>query len=753
MFRRAFCSRIAAYAAVAVVFFCLPALHAQESRSFEPDSSSAPPVNGARPDTTPVFKRAAAMPDSVVELDRMVVTATKISQSRDMVVEDVKVVTKDEIERSGVRSVMELLDGMPGIDIDPARTQTSLMINGMGGHYVKLLIDGIPVTGEVGGGYPLENLPLNNVERVEVMSGAASTMYGSDALGGVVNFITRGRSRATPLGLNAKIGWVNNDSIGAWAGKQQASLRLVHSNALVRVTGYGGVDLDPYGLIHKRYYPRDDFTGKNYVYPQRHLNNGGGSVDWFAAENLTLGIDGAFSSSGETYSSDNDFEQAAQINTISKRFNLTANYYPSGKFTTTGYVSLRPTDHANTSINYRFDSTTTTNTDFADMEGEWRVNGSDVVPFGKRSAVMAGVNVLREEIASDNLSRPRVNRIQGGLFGALTWESDWPMPVIFNPSARATFYRGEKDGKDEIRLADVSPKLGVKANGFGSDHVSAALEYGQAFSLPPLKQMFYDFNMGNMIWIKGNENLMPEKSHSVSATIGFDDRNGTSLSFNGFYTYIRDRIVLEQIFLANGQPSRRDYDGTLDPYGPLDDKTYRNSKWGFRRGFNMYFKTRPSCWYSLSASAEHVLSMSEDDTYGVLIEDVTYTPNSMAVTQDFLLETLWHLAPDVRVHAQWNDGAVEDEALVLLGFNTADAADNDTVYVPIRSASYTIMNLSLRKKLFDFFTLELGANNLLSICRAGYAGLDYGRTYFCQLRADIPDITRLSRTTSTKQTN
>ncbi|MFP4416243.1 MAG: TonB-dependent receptor plug domain-containing protein [Chitinispirillaceae bacterium] len=82
-----------------------------------------------------------------MNLDRMVVTASKSSMSADLVVEDVEVATKRQIESGGFFNAMEMLDGILGVDIDPARTQTNIVLNGLKGEYVKILIDGIPFTG------------------------------------------------------------------------------------------------------------------------------------------------------------------------------------------------------------------------------------------------------------------------------------------------------------------------------------------------------------------------------------------------------------------------------------------------------------------------------------------------------------------------------------------------------------------------------------------------------------------------------
>ena len=127
------------------------------------------------------------------ELAPVVVTATRQEMRADEVLTDVTVIEREEIERVGQGTVIDLISRQPGIQIVQTGgpgTSTSLYLRGTQSYQTKVLIDGISINSTDGSGSPLRNLPLSSVERIEILRGPASALYGADALGGVINIIT-----------------------------------------------------------------------------------------------------------------------------------------------------------------------------------------------------------------------------------------------------------------------------------------------------------------------------------------------------------------------------------------------------------------------------------------------------------------------------------------------------------------------------------------------------------------------------------
>ena len=127
----------------------------------------------------------------VVELEKTVVTATRTPEVLRNVSSSVSIITRDEIENSTARTVDDLLIKKAGINIRKAgvsHTDNKITLRGLG--KVLILIDGLQANDAIAG-QQLDNLPLESVERIEIVRGAASAVYGSEAMGGVVNIITK----------------------------------------------------------------------------------------------------------------------------------------------------------------------------------------------------------------------------------------------------------------------------------------------------------------------------------------------------------------------------------------------------------------------------------------------------------------------------------------------------------------------------------------------------------------------------------
>ncbi|MDR2241002.1 MAG: TonB-dependent receptor [Zoogloeaceae bacterium] len=139
----------------------------------------------------------------------IVVTATRQPQRVNELLSDVTVLDRQAIEQTGHSALVELLSGQPGIQISTtggAGAGGSLFIRGANSSHALVLVDGIRVGSATTGQATLENLPAAQIERIEILRGPASALYGSDAIGGVVQIFTRGGSGAPHADFLAGIG-------------------------------------------------------------------------------------------------------------------------------------------------------------------------------------------------------------------------------------------------------------------------------------------------------------------------------------------------------------------------------------------------------------------------------------------------------------------------------------------------------------------------------------------------------------------
>ena len=156
-------------------------------------------------------------------LDPIVVTATRTPQSITELLADVTVIERDEIARAGVDSLVELLQRQPGVEIiqngGPGAT-SGVFLRGANTNQTLVLIDGVRVASASVGATALEAIPLSEIERIEILRGPASSLYGSDAIGGVVQVFTRRGAAKTNLSGAAGYGTYDTRALeGGASGK------------------------------------------------------------------------------------------------------------------------------------------------------------------------------------------------------------------------------------------------------------------------------------------------------------------------------------------------------------------------------------------------------------------------------------------------------------------------------------------------------------------------------------------------------
>ncbi len=129
-----------------------------------------------------------------LDLEQQVVTATRTAQTAQQSLAAVTVLDRERIERSQAASLPELLKQVPGVSLanngGPGKS-TSLFMRGTESDHVLVMIDGIKIGSVSGGGAALQDLPLELIERIEVVRGPRSSLYGSEAIGGVIQIFTR----------------------------------------------------------------------------------------------------------------------------------------------------------------------------------------------------------------------------------------------------------------------------------------------------------------------------------------------------------------------------------------------------------------------------------------------------------------------------------------------------------------------------------------------------------------------------------
>ena len=170
------------------------------------------------------------------DLGNIVVTPARRPQPLSATLQSTTVITREEIARAGQQSLVELLQSLGGVEIatngGPGQT-ASVFIRGANSGHTVVLVDGVRLDNATSGSTAIEHIPVEQIERIEILRGPGSSLYGADAIGGVVQIFTRrGRGAGYDLALGAGSHHHGRGGLGAWQqwGNTQLNLRLVHES-------------------------------------------------------------------------------------------------------------------------------------------------------------------------------------------------------------------------------------------------------------------------------------------------------------------------------------------------------------------------------------------------------------------------------------------------------------------------------------------------------------------------------------------
>ena len=450
---------------------------------------------------------ATAQQDDDAQLDPVVVTASRGEQSLASTLAAVTVIDRDAIDRLEPDSLTELLRRVPGVSISNNGgfgKESSLFLRGAEADQTLLLIDGVRVASATAGKAALQDIPVDQIERIEVVRGPYSSLYGSDAIGGVIQIFTRRpQGEAT---VNARLAVGSYDTRRASAGisgrgeRGWASLQLAHqrTDGIDACRGYGapvfaGCFIDE---------PDRDGYRNNSV----SLSGGYDFSESLRAELNALRADG-FSEFDGGFANEADNAQQVLGGKLSYRSAGGTN------------VSLRLGRQSDLAESFH-DSVHSS--DFNTHRREVSLQSDAAVADGR---LTVGFDWRGERVDSDT-AFDRSRRSNRALFGQwLRAGEDWSLQA----SVR-------RDDDSQFGGATTGSVLGGWAL---SDGLRLTASYGTAFRAPSFNELYYPgFS---------NPDLQPERSRS--AELSLRGEGALDWSINVFETRIRDLIAFDASFL------------------------------------------------------------------------------------------------------------------------------------------------------------------------------------------------------------
>jgi outer membrane receptor for ferrienterochelin and colicins len=547
----------------------------------------------------------------------IVVSGAKVDQNIADTVEAVEVISREEINAMGAKTVAEVMENIPGVVIFD-HPQATVMMQGFEGAYVKILIDGIEISGDVAGATPVSMLPVADIERIEIVRGASSVLYGSDAMGGVINIITK-KPAKDRFSFQTKQEFASNL-------RYYGDAYVGYANKLFALSLGGSFDWDKGKVVAK-----ENTLGRQIdIYDVAAVRMGAARANaiWYHPGG-ELELYGSWSNSLMQFSADMD--NGYDFTNTKFEGGIKESYRFSDFALINGFFSYRQLDYDADRHNYAF-STTAPYADslFRDIEGELRFSWDPAISH----SLLFGVNAKREALDSDSFDAEK-SMVLIGVFAQDTWNIKGADTVRVVPGIR--FDYRPPNSSEEDHIFKFTPKLSLRYDPV--KELVLRLSYGMGFKTPSLKQNYWVFfhPAPYNFLLTGNPSLKPETSHGINTSADYSITKEITLSVAGYFNYIFD--LIDDYISDEAAGSALNSSGQTQPF--IYTRGYRNVGKAITAGGDVSFRFNGK---RLKAMAAYDLTIArgydeETDTYKDLTSRVPHQVSASVAYTIPVIET------------------------------------------------------------------------------------------------------------------
>lgn len=473
------------------------------------------------------------------EIQEVVITGTGTEHYLKDAPVQTEVISGKALKEYSGRSIEDVLGGLSSsLTFNQNDMGSNLQLNGLKNDYILIMLDGRRINGDIGGQNDLNRINMNNIDRIEIVKGAVSSLYGSDAIGGVINFISKKEkdkfsiSNTTRIGEYADINQSNNVKLNHGNLKSSTSFALKHSDGWRNTTQEWHR-----GKLIQNSVTKTINRSTNYLISE--------NLGYKVNKQLELNADisyyekWTYRPTGEPLWRANGFYYRNQTYGTGAKYNL------SGKNIITMDLSFDRYD-------YFYDYTGREYTDYFDENGVRIVyypgdkiiqlsqrrllgNAKGIFHLGKQNTLNTGVEYIWEKLFSPY----RLNGNRAITYSISTYAQDeWNITERFNITA------GIRYGHNKDFENTLTPKISgmYKLNNF-----NIRVMYSNGYKAPTVKELYYHYYTTLMSKFKayyGDTNLKPQKSNYYAANLEYIVPE-FKFSVTAYHNRIRDMISLQ----------------------------------------------------------------------------------------------------------------------------------------------------------------------------------------------------------------
>ncbi len=471
------------------------------------------------------------------DLSEVVVTGQYQPQAASKSIHKIKSITSSQILAKGARNLEEVLNTSLNIRLnkDPATGTTGMNLQGISGQNVKILIDGIPLIGRLDGQIDLNQININQIAKIEIVKGPMAVSYGSNAMGGVINIITKQFSPDK---------WHVNISIDESSAREKYGLEEgahnFHINGGYNITNnlysqlaFGSNYFAGYNNSSERdsnWDPKTQYTGNLLL----KYNKADTKTSYsFSYLNSLIKNEGKIIGILKPQAVDEDYRTIRHVHTINlgQKLSNTARFNASVAYT--DYQRLKRQFITNFVTGTKLLSTGEGTQDTTSLQSV-NLRGTLIKNIYQRNlSIETGYDINIESGNGGRILGTDAKKINDfGFFGSASFAyNKWEL----KPGIRMAY--------NTIFSSPIIPSVNVKWEHSASTTFRAA--YGRGFRAPTIKELYFDFRDANH-QVFGNENLAPEDGHHIDIGVTIKGNHHNRLRYKSeigaFYNTISDKI-------------------------------------------------------------------------------------------------------------------------------------------------------------------------------------------------------------------
>jgi len=423
--------------------------------------------------------------DRLFNLDDVVVTGTRTPKLLKDVPTLTRLITAEEISKADATDLKDLLQQeLPGVEFTYAMNQqTNMNVAGFAGQNVLILIDGERLAGETMDNTDFSRLTMQNVERIEIIKGAASALYGSNATGGVINIITKQASKPWSLNVNARLADHKEQRYGAVMG--------LHKGKVSNTIDATHTKIATYNLC---YNTKDDCDFRS-VYGGRTwtVND---HLTYNPVENLKLSARAGYFFRERLYNVDSpdryrDFSGGLKGEwRMGDRDDVEVSY-SYDQYDKSDYQTLRDIDVR----------------DYRNVQHTTRLLYTH--RFKEQNLLTLGGDYMRDYLDTYQFNDGARTQYSGDVFAQYDHNFDRHWELL--TAGRLDYF----SQTDDVRFT------GKMALRYRTGDFTFRTGYAGGFRAPSLKELYMRYDMSGIFWIHGNTDLKAEKSNTMNLSVEY----------------------------------------------------------------------------------------------------------------------------------------------------------------------------------------------------------------------------------------